>query len=282
VIVNAPQSETALQLKREHAARKDAGVASTWSAAVSVRRDLGTDSEGAMHLHGGATYDPVRATLAFISAAEQHGAAIHENTRVRKTTFTRKYADVIVDATTRIRTTGIIVATGEPGSVFGQLRRHVRYHDGYAVVTEPLTAAMRREVGRRESILSDHQGSTHWLRWLAEDRVLFAGASQPAVAPNVRDRALIQRRGQLMYELSLRYPIVSGIQPAWSWSTPVVTTMDGLPWIGAHRNYPFHFFAMALGWHGDALSWFAAKAAARHFCGEPKKDDETFGFARAL
>jgi glycine/D-amino acid oxidase-like deaminating enzyme len=58
--------------------------------------------------------------------------------------------------------------------------------------------------------------------------------------------------------------------------------MDGLPWIGAHRNYPFHFFAMALGWHGDALSWFAAKAAARHFCGEPKKDDDTFGFLRAL
>ena len=199
-----------------------------------------------------------------------------------KTRFTRKYADVTVDTTTRIRTIGIVVATGEPGSVFGQLRRHVRYHDGYAVVTEPLSAAMRREVGRRGSILSDHSGSTHWLRWLAEDRVLFAGAAQPIVAPRHGDRALIQRTGQLMYELSLRYPIVSGIQPAWSWSTPVVTTMDGLPWIGTHRNYPFHFFAMALGWHGDALSWFAAKAAARHFRGTAKKDDDTFGFLRAL
>jgi len=281
-VVNAPNGEAVPQLKREHTARKDAGLASAWGAGVSVRRDLGTDSDGALRLHGGATYDAVRAALGLASAAADKGAAIYEGTRVEKTKFTRKYADVIVDASTKIRTTGIIVATGEPGSVFGQLRRHVRYQDGYTVVTEPLSAAMRREVGRRQSVLTDRSGSMHWLRWLADDRALFGGASQPVVIPRNRDRALVQRTGQLMYELSLRYPVVSGIQPAWAWSTPVVTTMDGLPWIGAHRNYPFHFFAMALGWHGDALSWFAAKAAARHFCGEPKKDDDTFGFLRAL
>jgi glycine/D-amino acid oxidase-like deaminating enzyme len=114
-VVNAPNGEAVPQLKREHTARKDAGLASAWGAGVSVRRDLGTDSDGALRLHGGSTYDAVRAALGLASAAADKGAAIYEGTRVEKTKFTRKYADVIIDASTKIRTTGIIVATGEPG-----------------------------------------------------------------------------------------------------------------------------------------------------------------------
>jgi glycine/D-amino acid oxidase-like deaminating enzyme len=62
----------------------------------------------------------------------------------------------------------------------------------------------------------------------------------------------------------------------------VVTTPDGLPWIGGHRNFPFHFFALALGWHGDALAWLAAKAALRQARGEARPTDAILGFARYL
>jgi glycine/D-amino acid oxidase-like deaminating enzyme len=61
---------------------------------------------------------------------------------------------------------------------------------------------------------------------------------------------------------------------------PICTTQDGLPWIGAHRNYPFHFFAMAFGWHGDALAWWAARAALRSAKLQPRREDDVFGFAR--
>jgi glycine/D-amino acid oxidase-like deaminating enzyme len=85
-----------------------------------------------------------------------------------------------------------------------------------------------------------------------------------------------------MYELSLRYPEISGLPAEWGWDVPVVSTPDGLPWIGPHRNYPFHFFSMAFGWHGDGLAWLAAKAALRFLRGETTRDDEAFGFVRHL
>jgi glycine/D-amino acid oxidase-like deaminating enzyme len=83
-----------------------------------------------------------------------------------------------------------------------------------------------------------------------------------------------------MYQLSLRYPAISGLPAKWGWSLPVMSTADGLPWIGAHRNYPFHFFAMAFGWHGDAFAWHAAKAALRAMDDASTKDDAALSFLR--
>jgi glycine/D-amino acid oxidase-like deaminating enzyme len=279
--INATRAADGAALKREQAARKKAGVDAAWLSAQAARRALGTDTAGAIRLPDGFQFDPVRAALGLAGAAEAKGARIFEGASVKRTKFTRKDAQVVL-ANGSIRTRGVFVATGEPGSVFGQLRRHVRQTEGYAVVTHPLTAAMRKEIGAREGILTEASAEAHWLRWLPDGRILFAGAPGKPTKDRQREKVLVQRTAQLMYELSVRYPAMSGLPAAWSWALPVVTTLDGLPWIGPHRNYPHHFFAIAKGWHGDALAWYAARAAVRFFRGDATKDDEVMGFARYL
>ncbi len=269
-------------LKKEQAARKDAKLDAAWLSAGSAKRAISTDSFGAIRLRGGAVYDPVRAALGLASMAEKKGARIFENSRVIKTTFTRKDATVFLESGAKIKTRAIIVATGEPGAAFRQLQRHVRVTDGYVVVTQPLSAEMRREAGSRAYSLVERGESARFLRFLADDRVLFAGVEVKPQPDRVREKMLVQRAGQLMYELSLHYPSISGLKAEWAWSLPVVTTLDGLPWVGTHRNYPFHFFGIALGWHGDSVSWFTARAAARHFTGQSRPGDDAFGFLRAL
>jgi glycine/D-amino acid oxidase-like deaminating enzyme len=111
---------------------------------------------------------------------------------------------------------------------------------------------------------------------------MFAGAAGRSVAPRPREKAVRQQTAELMYELSVRYPVISGLPAAYGWDLPVVSTDDGLPWIGSHRNYPFHFFALASGWHGDSLAWFAARAALRFQNRQATRDDEAFGFLRRL
>ncbi len=280
--INAFEFGSAEPMKRELAARKAVKLDGAWVPPASAKRTLSTESFGALRLRGGAVYDAVRAALGLASIAEKKGAKLFEHSRVRKTTFTRKDATVFLEGGARIRTRGIVVATGEPGAVFGQLRRHVRVHEGHVVVTQPLNAEMRRETGTRDYSVIERGESARWMRFLAEDRVLFAGVETKPHPDRQRDKVLIQRAGQLMYELSVRYPSISGLKAEWAWALPVVSTLDGLPWVGAHRNYPFHFFALALGWHGDAISWFTARAAARHFAGTPRKEDDAFSFLRAL
>jgi glycine/D-amino acid oxidase-like deaminating enzyme len=246
---------------------------------AAARATLGTSASSAMRLRDGFVFDPVRATVGLTKAAVAAGARVFEKSAVKRTRFTRKQADVFT-ANGHITARGVYVATGRPGPVFKQLSRHVREQQGFVVVTEPLSAAMRRETGSRDVVVREVGVDGHWTRWLSDERVLFAGALGAAVPLRQLDKTLVQRTGQLMYELSVRYPVISGLPAHWAWPLPVVSTADGLPWIGPHRNYPFHFFALAFGWHADGLAWFAAKTALRHFQQESKRGDDAFGFLR--
>jgi len=279
LVVNARDADAAQSLRREQAARKAAGLDTPWLSGTAAQTEIGTESSGALRLREGFVFDPVRAALGLAGAAEAKGARIFERSSVRRTRFTRKYAEAAL-VSGSIRARQIVVATGEPGSLFGQLRRHVVRKTGYVIVTEALPAAMRRETGRHGTIVTEASDAPHWLRWLGDDRAMFGGALSPAVGTRQRDKAIVARTAQLMYELSVWYPVISGLPANWGWTVPVVSTADGLPWIGAHRNYPFHFFAMAFGWHGDALAWLAARAALRAFHGESTREDEAFGFTR--
>jgi glycine/D-amino acid oxidase-like deaminating enzyme len=279
LVINTIGSSDVALLQREQAARKDAGLDAAWMSADAARDALATESRGAMRLRSAFMFDPVRAALGLAGLAESKGARIFERSPVVRTKFTRKDATVVLSGGA-IRTRRVFVATGEPGRLFGQLRRHVRRHEGFAVATASLPAAVARSVGSHASVFTESGGDPHWLRWLSDDRLLFAGAAAKPVGERQLPKILIQRTAQLMYELSVRYPAISGLPAAWGWNVPIIRTLDGLPWIGPHRNYPHHYFALALGWHGDGLAWFAARAAARLFRDEARREDEAFGFLR--
>ncbi len=275
LVINARDADSQQVLKKDQAARKAAGLDAPWLSPSATTTEIGTTSAGSMRLRDAFVHDPVRTALAFAAAADTKGARIFERSPVRRTKFNRKHADVVLKNGT-IRTQHIYVATGGPGPLFGQLRRHVREQAGYVVVTEPLDAPMRRTAGRRVSVQTEAGAHEYWLRWLSDNRAMFAGATASPASARLADRTLVQRTGQLMYELSIRYPAISGLPARWSWSLPIVSTADGVPWIGPHRNFPFHFFAMAFGWHGDAFAWLAARAALKHFKGEQRREDAVF------
>lgn len=83
-----------------------------------------------------------------------------------------------------------------------------------------------------------------------------------------------------MYELLTMYPAISGLQPEYGWEMAYGETADGLMYIGPHRNYPRHLFA--LGSSGDSVAgaFLAARILARAARGEQDKADEVFGWTR--
>ena len=110
--------------------------------------------------------------------------------------------------------------------------------------------------------------------------MMVSGADADAPPSRLRDKVIVQRTGQLMYELSTLYPDISGVQPAFGWAADYARTTDGLPAIGSHRNFPHHLFAF-----GDASpsvtgAYLASRVLLRHHFEEMDPADEEFGFHR--
>jgi glycine/D-amino acid oxidase-like deaminating enzyme len=91
---------------------------------------------------------------------------------------------------------------------------------------------------------------------------------------------VIQRTGQLMYELSVMRPPISGVMPEYAWDVEYSRTIDGVPYFGPHRNYPHHLFAYGGGPGGLGLSFAAARILLRSHQEMSEKADEPFSFVR--
>jgi glycine/D-amino acid oxidase-like deaminating enzyme len=274
-------SENSRHLQREYQSRREAGLDHVWLKPAAVARLAAIESGGAIRTHG-FSIDPYRACVGFAGAARSRGALLHEDSPVKRIRAGRKQVQVATAAGT-IRASSVLVATSAAALPdLRALRRHLKATDSYAVVTEPLPATVRRQVGGRSTALQDVDTPPHLLRWLKDDRALFVGADQPAVGDRVRSKALVQRTGQLMYELSVLYPAISGLQPEWAWSSTHYETVDRLPFIGLHRNFPRHLFALGAAQHGAGFAWLAARILLRHYQGDPARGDDLFGFSRVL
>jgi glycine/D-amino acid oxidase-like deaminating enzyme len=268
-------------LRREHQAIADAGLDAGWLIGRRAATETKVDGAilGAMKTHGGVLCDPYRVTLGLLAAAAKAGAQLHEQSAVTKVTFNRKRAHIrtahgVLDAR------AVVMATNEPGPGCAALHRHVRAADSYIVATPPLDGALARAFAAPGTVLRDAIEPPHTLRHTSDGRILFQGAAQPPVPARQQEKAVVQRTGQLMYELSCLYPAISGVMPAYGWSTRLATGLDGLPLAGPHRNFPHHLFAIGLGHAGLGGAYLAARILLRSFQETPEPADEHFGFSR--
>jgi glycine/D-amino acid oxidase-like deaminating enzyme len=265
-------------LKRELAAAKDAGLDATWLTGRAIAAATGIDGAGGMKTTGHASLDPYRAAVGLAKAAEARGAAVFERTAITSVKHTRTGAE-LSSGSVKIQAGTVILATGSPDPLVHALARHFVDAETYAVLTPPLGAEVRKTAGTREAIVIDRSEPPHRLRWTSDDRILWTGADQGRVADRKRPAVLVQRSGQLMYELSLALPAISGVQPQYGWHAPWTRSVDDLPFIGPHRNYPHHLFALGLG-ANLAAAFLASRILVRAVTGQPDKSDEYFGFAR--
>jgi glycine/D-amino acid oxidase-like deaminating enzyme len=151
--------------------------------------------------------------------------------------------------------------------------------DSYAVLTEAMPAAVRRQVGVPAATVRDSHDPPHRIRWTDDHRALVVGAEQAEAPARKRDGLLRHWTFELMYEFLKMYPAIAGLQPEYAWRLSAGVARDGLPYIGPHRNYPRHLFALG---DTDSLTgaFLAARILTRARDGQPDTAGEAFGFTR--
>ena len=173
LIVVARDPDAARRLQKEATARREAGLESSWLTGRAVAAESGLAASGGIRTKGEAL-DPYRACVGLAASAAGKGALIHEQSRVRRIRAHRKAVEVTTE-TGVVTASAVVIATGALPDDLRALRRHFAPVTSYAAVTQPMPAAVRREVGKRASAIRDTHAPPRLARWLKDDRVLVAG-----------------------------------------------------------------------------------------------------------
>jgi glycine/D-amino acid oxidase-like deaminating enzyme len=119
----------------------------------------------------------------------------------------------------------------------------------------------------------------HYLRWTPDHRLLFGGGDRPHQRGS-RRAVLRTKARELVQDLGALYPSLAEMDPEYAWEGLFAATPDGLPYIGAHRRYPRHLFALGYGGNGMTFGFMAARVLARIIDGTPRPEDALFSFGR--
>jgi glycine/D-amino acid oxidase-like deaminating enzyme len=121
----------------------------------------------------------------------------------------------------------------------------------------------------------------HYARWTPDNRLLFGGRDR-LHSNGRREDTLARRADDLVEDLCHLYPSLAGVEPEYAWEGLFASTPDGLTYVGAHRRYPHHLFALGYGGNGMSFGFLAAQVLTRAITARPNGDDGLFSFNRKV
>lgn len=279
VVYYAGDSAGGRALRREFNLRIRAGGTDQWLEAPALRRLTGIQGSGAIVAHGGAQFDPYRACTGLIEAAAVAGAAIYERSGVRRIVAGRDAVRVYTSAGT-VTADRVVIATGYATRHFRPLAGRFRMWRTYVAVTEAVSPEERDSIGPGDVMVWDTHRPYHYARWTADRRLLFGGADRRVRPGERRDYAFSAASAQLRQHFEAVWPGLSAIDTHFAWEGLFAVTPDSLPYIGAHRRYPRHWFALGYGGNGLTFASLAARLLLEEWLEGASADRELFAFSR--
>jgi glycine/D-amino acid oxidase-like deaminating enzyme len=269
----------ARDLRRELQRRHRAGIGGRWLSSAALELETGIDGAGAILTMGNAQVDPLRACLGLAKNAQTLGATICERSPARRVKGTAHGVHIELDRG-EVRADWAVIATGYATAEFKPLAGRFRMSNTYVIATAPIDRATERRMGLHRVLLWDTETPYHYARWTPDRRLLFGGRDQPRMPRGARPHALSRQSALLKRDLAALYPALHQVSIDYSWEGLFATTADGLPFVGSHRRYPRHLFALGYGGNGMTFAYLAAQLLLRVIKGQPADADVFFGFSR--
>ena len=271
--------ERAELLRRELAERHDAGLPGEWLSPRRVRELTGLTAAGAIRTRGNAQLNPYRACLGLTAAAERAGAAIFERSRVRRIQQRPNGVRVHTQRGT-IDAASVVIATGYATREFRPLAGRFRMRHTFVVATHPLTRAQRNDLGLGDVMRWDTERPYHYVRWTPDHRLLLGGEDRRLRQGMRLDRVFRDGARDLRDYFETHLPTLAEVGVDYAWEGKFAVTPDSLPYIGPHRRYPRHAFALGYGGNGMTFAWMAAQILLEQWKGISSSDHQLFSFNR--
>lgn len=272
--------ERARALQRELRLRRRGKLGGEWLDAQAFERASGIRGAGAIRTRGNAQLNPLAAAIGILAAAARSGAQVFERTKVHRIRATgtgvRLYAPH-----GQLDAERVVIATGYATQYFKPLAGRFKMRNTYVLATPPIPARLRREIGMGEVMLWDTARPYHYVRWTEDHRLLLGGEDRP-VKPGARRDAMFQAAASELRDYFKQvFPALGEVPVEFAWEGLFAMTPDGMPYIGAHRRYPRHHFALGYGGNGMTFAALAARMLVEQWRGHHSPDHALFAFNRS-
>ena len=266
-------------LKRELKRRHEAGLGGRWLDHAALLSAGGINGAGAISTRGNAQLNPLQACIGLIDASARRGAAIFERSTINRIGQIKDGVRLYSSQGT-LDAKQVVIATGYATRYFRPLAGRFRMRHTYVLATNPIGLLARRRLGLRKVMLWDTERPYHYVRWTADHRLLLGGADRP-VKPGARREAQFAEATQALREYFFDlFPALADARIDSAWEGLFAMTPDGLPYIGPHRRYPRHLFALGYGGNGMTFAALAARILAEQWRGIASPDHALFAFNR--
>ena len=273
-------ADRARLLQRELRKRREARLGGEWVDARALQRAAGIRGDGgAIRTSGNAQLNPLQACTGLIDAAAKRGAAIFERSTINRI---RSIGDGVrlYSARGTVDAAQVVIATGYATKYFRPLAGKFRMRHTYVLATNRIGMLARRRLGMGKVMLWDTERPYHYVRWTPDHRLLLGGADHPVKRGARRERQFKEATSALRDYFEEMFPVLRDVGIDRCWEGLFAMTPDSLPYIGPHRRYPKHAFALGYGGNGMTFAALAARILVEQWQGITSPDHALFAFNR--
>src|SRR5439155_1958284 len=119
----------------------------------------------------------------------------------------------------------------------------------------------------------------HYARWFNR-RLIMGGGDRPQVTNRQRAAAFEKGVREVRRHFERLLPPLRDVEIEYAWEGLFANTPDGLPYIGPHRRYPRHLFALGYGGNGMTFGFLAARMLLEQYRGIRSSDHRLLAFDR--
>lgn len=263
-------------LRREYAARKNAGFDVSFLGPEALKKQYGFDAPGAIVSGLAAETDAYLMTHALHRHLLKKGGRVYDRTKAARVEHTKAGVSIRTENGYRVQAKKVVYATGY--EVTEMLEKNiVKLHTTYVTVSEPLSA---KQPLWKDGALIWNTGSPYlYMRTAPGRRIIVGGRDDADNHPARREKRTPSKTKKLVADFNRLFPDTAFV-PEFSWAGTFGSTKDGLPYIGTYAKYPHGYFSLGFGGNGITFSQIGAEMIRDLYLGKPDRHLPLFSFDR--
>ncbi|RTQ50262.1 FAD-binding oxidoreductase [Hymenobacter gummosus] len=273
----ASRERDAGHLHDEGEARRGIGIDAEYLERAELLRRYQLQAPAALLSGDTAQVDPYRLTHTLLAEAAKQGLRVFERTPVQHCATEADGQSVTVHAgERRIRARHVVVCTGYEADNLVP-RDLVNLHSTYVVISQP---GEMSGLPTGNAQIWETARPYLYTRTTADGRIMVGGRDEVVKSAAFQNTVLEHKVDKLEKQFQDLFARETPFTRDFVWAGVYGETDDGLPYIGAHKDFPRHQFALGYGGNGTTYSLLATEIICAALTSRPHRYAATFGFDR--